>query len=93
MTRKGAMIVLDDIKVKIDIPKAAVTQLNRNAALDMAISDMKHVEELEAENAKLKNCIDEIRDYLEGEMQGTNIDIIADIMADNGLLGEVGDNE
>ena len=35
--RKKAIEVLDDMKVKIDIPKAAKTQNDRNWALDMAI--------------------------------------------------------
>lgn len=38
MTREEAKEVLDDMKVKIDIPKSAVTQHKRNEALDMAIS-------------------------------------------------------
>lgn len=38
MTREEAIEVLDDMKVKIDIPKSAVTQHKRNEALDMAIS-------------------------------------------------------
>ena len=32
--------VLDDMKVKIDIPKAAVMQNNKNYALDVAIETM-----------------------------------------------------
>ena len=35
--RKKAIEVLDDMKVKIDIPKAAKTQNDRNWALDIAI--------------------------------------------------------
>lgn len=38
MTTEEAKEVLDDMKVKIDIPKSAVTQRKRNEALDMAIS-------------------------------------------------------
>ncbi len=44
MTREEkdkAIRVLDDMKVKIDIPKAAVTQLDKNWALDMAIEALK----------------------------------------------------
>ena len=37
LTNDEAIKVLDDLKVKIDIPKSAVTQRNRNIALDMAI--------------------------------------------------------
>lgn len=38
MTKEEACEVLDDMKVKIDIPHAAVMQRKRNEALDMAIS-------------------------------------------------------
>lgn len=38
MTKEEACAVLDDMKVKIDIPHAAVMQRKRNEALDMAIS-------------------------------------------------------
>lgn len=38
LTKEEAIEVLDDMKVKIDIPKPAVTQRKRNDALDMAIS-------------------------------------------------------
>ena len=48
MSREEIINILDDMKVKIDIPKAAITQINRNKALDMAISDMKRVEKLES---------------------------------------------
>ena len=37
LSRKEAAEVLEDMKVKIEIPKAAVTQWKRNTALDMAI--------------------------------------------------------
>ena len=37
MTREEATKVLDDMKVKIRIPKSAETQLKRNEALEMAI--------------------------------------------------------
>ena len=37
LTNNEAVKILDDLKVKIDIPKSAVTQRNRNIALDMAI--------------------------------------------------------
>lgn len=39
--RAKAIWVLDDMKVKIDIPKVAVTQNNRNWALDMAIETLE----------------------------------------------------
>lgn len=38
LSRKEAMEILNGMKVKIEIPKAAVTQNKRNAALDMAIN-------------------------------------------------------
>ena len=38
--RKKAIEVLDDMKVKIDIPKAAKTQNDRNWALDIAIKTL-----------------------------------------------------
>lgn len=41
MTKEEACAVLDDMKVKIDIPHAAVMQRKRNEALDMAISALK----------------------------------------------------
>ena len=41
MTKEEASAILDDMKVKIDIPHAAVMQHKRNEALDMAISALK----------------------------------------------------
>ena len=41
MTNEEIIEVLDDMKVKIQIPEAAVTQLKRNAALDEAIKRFK----------------------------------------------------
>ncbi len=41
MTNEEIIEVLDDMKVKIHIPEAAVTQLKRNAALDEAIKRFK----------------------------------------------------
>ena len=38
LSRKEAVKVLEDMKVKIEIPKAAVTQIKKNLALDMAIN-------------------------------------------------------
>lgn len=37
MTNEETIEVLDDMKVKIDIPKSAITQRKRNEALDKAI--------------------------------------------------------
>jgi hypothetical protein len=45
--------ILDDMKVKIDIPKAAVMQNNKNYALDMAIDTMRKYQKIE----------DIVRDY------------------------------
>ena len=42
LSRKEAAKVLEDMKVKIEIPKAAVTQWKRNTALDMAIEALKY---------------------------------------------------
>ncbi len=39
--REKAIRILDDMKVKIDIPKAAVMQNDKNWALDMAIKSLK----------------------------------------------------
>ncbi len=46
MTNKEIIEVLDDMKVKIRIPEAAVTQLKRNEALEEAIKRFKqpHIE-------------------------------------------------
>lgn len=41
LSQEEAEKVLEDMKVKIEIPKAAVTQWKRNAALDMAIEALK----------------------------------------------------
>ena len=38
MTVDEAIICLSDMKIKVAIPKAAVTQIKRNLALDMAIN-------------------------------------------------------
>ena len=44
LSQEEAAKVLEDMKVKIEIPKAAVTQWKRNTALDMAIEALKHSE-------------------------------------------------
>ena len=41
MTNEEAIEVLDDMKIKIDIPKSAITQRNRNEALDKAIKALE----------------------------------------------------
>ena len=49
MTQEEACEVLDDMKVKIDIPHAAVMQRKRNEALDMGISALSAIEKIRAE--------------------------------------------
>ena len=44
LSREEALEILNDMKVEIKIPKAAVTQNKRNAALDMAIDALKYSE-------------------------------------------------
>ena len=44
LSRKEAQEILNGMKVKIKIPKAAVMQNKRNAALDMAIEALKYSE-------------------------------------------------
>ena len=41
LSQEEAVKVLEGMKVKIEIPKAAVTQWERNTALDMAIEALK----------------------------------------------------
>ena len=44
LSQEEAEKVLEGMKVKIEIPKAAVTQWKRNTALDMAIEALKYSE-------------------------------------------------
>ena len=44
LSQEEAAKVLEDMKVKIEIPKAAVTQWKRNTALDMAVEALKYSE-------------------------------------------------
>ena len=46
MTIDEIISVLDDMKVKIDIPKAAVMQNNKNYALDVAIDTMRKYQKI-----------------------------------------------
>ncbi len=48
MTNIEAIAVLEDMKVKIDIPSAAVTQRKRNEALEMAIRSLVNDEHVDA---------------------------------------------
>ena len=45
LSQEEAVKVLEDMKVKIEIPKAAVTQWKRNTALDMAIKALEQPEQ------------------------------------------------
>ena len=44
LSQEESAKVLEDMKVKMEIPKAAVTQWKKNTALDMAIEALKHSE-------------------------------------------------
>ena len=46
MNTKEMTNVLEDMKVKIDIPRAAVSQRNKNDALDAAIEALNQKEQL-----------------------------------------------
>lgn len=48
MTNLEAIAILEDMKVKIDIPNAAVTQRKRNEALEMAIRALTNDEYVDA---------------------------------------------
>ena len=48
MTNLEAIAILDSMKVKIDIPHAAVTQRKRNEALEMAIRSLTNDEYVDA---------------------------------------------
>jgi len=55
-----------------------------------------YIEELEAENARLKKCIDEIKDYLTDSTvtwRDISDDIITKIMIENGFMREIGGKE
>ena len=53
MSLEEAIEVLDDMKVKIRVPKSAVTQNKRNDALDMAIAKLSASE---PEIIRCKEC-------------------------------------
>ena len=56
MTNKEAIEVLDDMKVKITIPKSAVTQNKRNEALDLAITALKVLDDVNNKVYRNENC-------------------------------------
>lgn len=66
MTNEETIEVLDDMKIKIDIPKSAITQRNRNEALDKAIKAL--------EQQPCENCISRqaLLDKLEKPMNWTD---------------------
>ncbi len=69
ISSEEAMEILEDMKVKIEVPKAAVTQNKRNAALDMAIealnrSEIPNGSELISKQA----AIDEVVAWLKDRM-------------------------
>ena len=57
LSQEEARKILEDMKVKIEIPKAAVTQWKRNAALDMAIEALKYSEVPNSSEEPEKVCI------------------------------------
>lgn len=48
LTNIEAIEILDSMKIKIDIPNAAVTQRKRNEALEMAIRSLNNDEYVDA---------------------------------------------
>ena len=58
-----AITILEDMKVNISIPKAAVTQIKRNAALDMAIDALLKCSEIpnDSDTISRKAAIDAIK--------------------------------
>lgn len=85
--RKKAIEVLDDMKVKIDIPKAAKTQNDRNWALDVAIQALSQeptekpmtVDEMEREYEKSKALFHKIVEYDDAISREAVKEIINDI--------------
>lgn len=67
--REKAIRILDDMKVKIDIPKAAVMQNDKNWALDMAI---KALEQEPCEDSVSRQAV---KDIIYEECSGTKLDI------------------
>jgi hypothetical protein len=73
LSQEEAAKVLEGMKVKIEIPKAAVTQWKRNTALDMAIEALKHSEVPNSSDCiSRQTVIDEYGDWYveEGTAEG-----------------------
>lgn len=62
MTNEETIEVLDDMKVKIGIPKSAITQQKRNEALDKAIKLL--------EQQPFEDILDKIRAEIEALEEG-----------------------
>lgn len=72
LSRKEAAKVLEDMKVKIEIPKAAVTQWKRNTALDMAIEALKYSGvPNSSDSISRRAAIDAARDWYKGLICGS----------------------
>lgn len=71
MTNEEAIEVLDAMKVKIEIPKAAVTQYKRNVSLDMAIEALRKIGRMEM--SRLDKSIADVAYILDTLMTYRNI--------------------
>lgn len=71
MTNEEAIEVLDAMKVKIEIPKAAVTQYKRNVSLDMAIEALRKIGRMEM--SRLDKSIADVAYILDTLMAYRNI--------------------
>lgn len=60
LSQKEAEKVLEGMKVKIEIPKAAVTQWKRNTALDMAIEALNYSEIPNSSGCISRQAVDEL---------------------------------
>lgn len=60
LSQEEAEKVLEGMKVKIEIPKSAVTQRKRNIALDMAIEALKYSEVPNSSDCISRQAVDEL---------------------------------
>lgn len=67
-----AITILKDMKVDIPVPKAAVTQIKRNAAIEMAIDAMK-AQDAAGDTINRKAAIEAIKQHVEVENDYTDI--------------------